>query len=147
MTLADMSPPDTPPRASTTLAPAADFVLRHVGPTEGEQAEMLALLGYESLEDLISAAVPEAIRDTDSLSLPPGRGEAETQQQLRVLANRNQRLVSKLGMGYHDTITTPAVIRRYVLESPAWYTSYTPYQPEISQGRLEVPVGLPDDDL
>ncbi len=97
---------------------------------------MLADLGYDSLDALTDAAVPESIRRADALDLPAPRSEVEAIAALRELADRNTVLTSLIGMGYSDTIT-PAVIRRNVLENPAWYTAYTPYQPEISQGRLE----------
>ena len=97
---------------------------------------MLKLLGYGSLDDLMDAAVPAGIRLADPDALPPARAEHEVLAQLRAYAERNNPGVSMIGLGYHPTIT-PAVIRRNVLEDPSWYTAYTPYQPEISQGRLE----------
>jgi glycine dehydrogenase len=112
------------------------FEERHIGPSEADRAKMLAVLGYGSLDELSEAAVPATIRLTERLNLPPARSEAEVAQELRDLAGRNRVLRSMIGLGYYGTFT-PAVIRRNVLESPAWYTAYTPYQPEISQGRLE----------
>src|SRR6516165_8388970 len=98
---------------------------------------MLAALGYGSLDDLLTAALPVGTAVPASLAaLPAPRTEREALAELRRLAGRNTVRVSMIGLGYHDTIT-PAVIRRNVLENPAWYTAYTPYQPEISQGRLE----------
>ena len=97
---------------------------------------MLDLLGYPSVDALIDAAVPEQIRSADRMALPAARSEQQVLDALRALADRNQTRVQMIGLGYHDTIT-PAVLRRNMLESPAWYTAYTPYQPEISQGRLE----------
>ena len=97
---------------------------------------MLATLGLSSLTELIDQVVPAAIRDGHELALPRGLSEAETLARLRALADRNQVLTSLIGLGYADTVT-PTVILRNVLENPAWYTAYTPYQPEISQGRLE----------
>ena len=97
---------------------------------------MLDAIGFSSLEELLDAAVPESIRDRRPLGLPPATSEAEVAGELRELAGRNRVLSSMIGLGYYGTIT-PAVIRRNVLENPAWYTAYTPYQPEISQGRLE----------
>jgi glycine dehydrogenase len=114
----------------------AGFVARHVGPDAAEQRAMLHTLGLASLEELVGEAVPAAIRNREPLDLPPARSETETLAALRRLADRNQVFTSLIGCGYSDTIT-PAVIRRNVLENPAWYTAYTPYQPEISQGRLE----------
>ncbi|EHR50055.1 glycine dehydrogenase, decarboxylating [Saccharomonospora marina XMU15] len=116
-------------------APGA-FASRHLGPSESEQAKMLAECGYGSLEGLLAAAVPSAIRSADELNLPAAASEQEAIAELRALAGRNRPMTQLIGLGYHDTIT-PAVIRRNVLENPAWYTAYTPYQPEISQGRLE----------
>jgi len=118
------------------LEAAAPFVSRHVGADADEQAKMLAAVGYGSLEELCAAAVPGSILIREPLRLPPAGSESRVAAELRALAGRNQVLTSMIGLGYSDTIT-PAVIRRNVLESPAWYTAYTPYQPEISQGRLE----------
>jgi glycine dehydrogenase len=132
------TPPDpTAPVAPRPLAEPATvpFERRHVGPSPDEQAKMLAVLGYGSLDDLVADAVPATIADRE-LDLPAPASEAQALAELRELAGRNRRLVSMIGLGYADTVTPP-VIRRNVLESPAWYTAYTPYQPEISQGRLE----------
>ena len=97
---------------------------------------MLEAIGYGSMDDLLADAIPASIREKLSLALPPAASEAETAAELRDLAARNRVLTSMIGLGYYDTVTPP-VIRRSVLENPAWYTAYTPYQPEISQGRLE----------
>ena len=112
------------------------FARRHVGPGEAEILAMLRALGYGSLEELIDAAVPENIRFRRELHLPAAASEHEVLAELRRIASQNRVFRSFLGMGYHDTITPP-VIRRNVLESPGWYTAYTPYQAEIAQGRLE----------
>ena len=120
----------------TSLGQGVPFEERHIGPSEADRAKMLAVLGYGSLDELSEAAVPATIRLTERLNLPPARSEAEVAQELRDLAGRNRVLRSMIGLGYYGTFT-PAVIRRNVLEAPAWYTAYTPYQPEISQGRLE----------
>src|SRR5437667_3016769 len=114
----------------------ATFADRHIGPSGEDVAAMLKTVGYGSVEALMDAAVPESIRWAGALDLPPAATEAEALAELRALAARNRPLVSMIGLGYHGT-HTPAVIRRNVLENPAWYTAYTPYQPEISQGRLE----------
>jgi len=115
----------------------SSFVVRHIGPSEDDQRAMLATLGYGSLENLMTAALPSYARPPASLaSLPAPRTEREVLDDLRRLAARNTVAVSMIGLGYYGTITPP-VIRRNVLENPAWYTAYTPYQPEISQGRLE----------
>jgi glycine dehydrogenase len=112
------------------------FSARHIGPSEDDQAVMLAALGYGSLEEMVDDAVPAGIREAAPLELPEAVGEDAALAELRDLAARNQVVTSMIGMGYHGTLTPP-VIRRSILENPAWYTAYTPYQPEISQGRLE----------
>jgi len=115
-----------------------DFSDRHIGPSPAEQQQMLAAVGYSSLDELTAAALPPALASTGAapLDLPGPLSEAEAEDELRRLAGRNRVLTSMIGLGYYPTIT-PAVIRRNVLENPGWYTAYTPYQPEISQGRLE----------
>jgi glycine dehydrogenase len=118
------------------LETSARFADRHIGLADADRQRMLEVLGYASLDDLLADAVPAGIREKLALALPPAASEAEAAAELRALADRNDVLTSMIGLGYYDTIT-PAVIRRNVLESPAWYTAYTPYQPEISQGRLE----------
>ncbi|MEV6982101.1 aminomethyl-transferring glycine dehydrogenase [Sphaerisporangium sp. NPDC051017] len=115
---------------------APPFATRHIGPADAEQARMLEAVGYASVADLVAVAVPEVIRAEGPLDLPGAASETEAIAELRALASRNRVLTSMIGLGYHDTIT-PAVIRRNLLENPGWYTAYTPYQPEISQGRLE----------
>ncbi|MEV6302129.1 aminomethyl-transferring glycine dehydrogenase [Actinoplanes sp. NPDC051861] len=112
------------------------FVSRHIGPDPGEQTHMLKAIGYNSVDDLMDAAIPESIRWHGDLDLPAGASEEETIAELRAIADRNTVATSMIGLGYYGT-HTPAVIKRNVLENPAWYTAYTPYQPEISQGRLE----------
>ncbi len=112
------------------------FADRHIGPDDDELEKALSAVGYRTLEALSADAVPAAIRLLDSLDLPPAASEPEVTAELRSLAAANRRLVQMIGLGWHDTVTPP-VIRRNVLEDPGWYTAYTPYQPEISQGRLE----------
>src|SRR6478752_3057032 len=112
------------------------FVDRHVGPSNDDIERMLGVLGYASLDALTDVAVPESIRDAGTPALPPPATEQEVLAELRELASRNTVLEPMIGLGYYGTITPP-VIRRRVLEDPGWYTAYTPYQPEISQGRLE----------
>ncbi|OLT42665.1 glycine dehydrogenase (aminomethyl-transferring) [Saccharomonospora sp. CUA-673] len=126
----------TVPAHTPTSSPSSSFMPRHIGPAEPEQAKMLAECGYGSLDALAAAAVPSAIRTTGELDLPEPASEQEAISELRALAAKNRPMTQMIGLGYHDTVT-PAVIRRNVLEKPAWYTAYTPYQPEISQGRLE----------
>jgi glycine dehydrogenase len=113
-----------------------DFASRHIGPTPSDQDAMVRRVGYDSLDALMAAAVPSGIRSTAALDLPTAQTETEALATLRALADRNRPGVAMIGLGYHPTVT-PAVIRRNVLEDPSWYTAYTPYQPEISQGRLE----------
>lgn len=115
--------------------PSERFADRHIGPKSADIDKMLATVGAASLDDLMAETVPASILDT-TLELPPALSEPETVDRLRELAEKNTVLTSLIGLGYHDTILPP-VIQRNVLESPAWYTAYTPYQPEISQGRLE----------
>ena len=117
-----------------TLPP---FVSRHLGPRDDEIQRMLGILGYESLDDLTKAVVPPNIYDVADVQIPVGLSEEEALEELRTLANKNQLRRSLIGQGYYAS-HTPKVIQRNVLENPAWYTAYTPYQPEISQGRLEV---------
>ncbi|RFC76508.1 aminomethyl-transferring glycine dehydrogenase [Streptomyces sp. AcE210] len=112
------------------------FEQRHIGPDEAAQAKMLAQVGYGSLDELTAAAVPDVIKSAEALDLPGARTEAEVLAELRSLADRNQVLDSMVGLGYYGTFTPPVILRN-VMENPAWYTAYTPYQPEISQGRLE----------
>jgi len=123
----------TLPRVAVDLPP---FAHRHVGPDATALETMLATVGQPSLDALIDRAVPDAIRTSRPLDLPPAASESEVIAELRALAALNRAAVPMIGDGYHGT-HTPAVVRRNVLESPAWYTAYTPYQPEISQGRLE----------
>ncbi|MDR1852516.1 MAG: aminomethyl-transferring glycine dehydrogenase, partial [Propionibacteriaceae bacterium] len=113
-----------------------DFTSRQLGPSAAQRAQMLAYLGFDSLDSLAEAAIPAAIRDRRVLNLPPAQTEIGIQNRLQDLAAKNNPLRSLIGFGYYGTVT-PAPIRRLVLENPSWYTAYTPYQPEISQGRLE----------
>ncbi|MEW5862177.1 MAG: aminomethyl-transferring glycine dehydrogenase [Pseudomonadota bacterium] len=113
-----------------------EFVARHIGPEEREARTMLAALGLESLDALIAEVLPPAIRMRGPLALPPARTEREVLADLARMAAKNRVLRSFIGQGYYGTFTPPVILRN-VLENPAWYTAYTPYQPEISQGRLE----------
>jgi glycine dehydrogenase len=122
--------------ASNPLAYTDAFVDRHIGPNDHEIAQMLQRLGFESLEALIDATVPQAIRMKSPLRLEAGKAEFESLAALKEIAEENQIFRSFIGMGYHNCITPP-VIQRNILENPGWYTQYTPYQPEIAQGRLE----------
>jgi glycine dehydrogenase len=120
------------------LEDGTQFADRHIGPRAAEVSRMLDVIGVGSLEELVEQAVPDSIRDKggSDLELPPPATETQALAELRALAARNTPLTQMIGLGYSGTVTPP-VIRRNVLESPAWYTAYTPYQPEISQGRLE----------
>ncbi len=122
--------------SSIDSMPIARFDRRHIGPQPDERDKMLAALGLADLDELVESSVPAAIRQTEPLDLPPAWSESQTLTELRRLAAANRPRTPMIGLGYYGTIT-PSVIRRNVLESPAWYTAYTPYQPEISQGRLE----------
>jgi glycine dehydrogenase len=125
------------PRSLTdTLAPSDTFARRHIAPSEQEITEMLHALGYKTLEELASATVPAAIRLKQPLQLGEPLGEHALIEELKNLAADNQVLRSFIGQGYYDTITPPVILRN-ILENPGWYTAYTPYQAEISQGRLE----------
>jgi glycine dehydrogenase len=112
------------------------FPSRHIGPSEDEVADMLRVVGAKSLDDLIEQTIPAGIRMRRALALPPAKSEYELLEAARAIGSKNEVWRSFLGMGYADTITPP-VIQRNVLENPGWYTQYTPYQAEISQGRLE----------
>ena len=116
--------------------PTEKFLPRHIGPRLHDVPAMLHTLGVSSLDELIEQAVPERILERRHVDLAPAMGEVEVLERLEGLAARNRLLTSLIGLGYYGTVTPP-VIKRNVLESPAWYTAYTPYQAEISQGRLE----------
>ncbi|MEO8264613.1 MAG: aminomethyl-transferring glycine dehydrogenase [Ilumatobacteraceae bacterium] len=118
------------------LTDAAEFTRRHTSPTDDDRRHMLAVIGEESVESLLAHTVPAAIRMAGQLALEGPRSPESVHRQLRDLAAKNQSRTSLIGMGYYGTITPPVIVRN-VLENPAWYTAYTPYQPEISQGRLE----------
>ncbi|NJM29923.1 MAG: glycine dehydrogenase (aminomethyl-transferring), partial [Rhizobiales bacterium] len=116
------------------LEPGANFIRRHIGPDDAETRTMLKEVGAKSLEDFIAKVVPEAIRVKRSLELKPAMPERTAISYLRAMADRNEVFTSMIGMGYYGTVT-PKVILRNVLENPGWYTAYTPYQAEVSQGR------------
>jgi len=115
---------------------AGSFIPRHIGPSDGEQREMLQALGFDTLDAMIDATLPESIRLRRPLAIHGGLSEYEALASLRKIARKNEVCRSYLGLGYNDCITPP-VIQRNVLENPGWYTAYTPYQAEIAQGRLE----------
>ena len=120
----------------STPAVEPDFIARHIGPDHDDVATMLKAVGQPSLEAMLDTAIPMAIRNEQALRLEAAPTEEAVIDELRTLAARNKVLTQMIGLGYYGTVTPP-VVRRNVLESPAWYTAYTPYQPEISQGRLE----------
>src|SRR5690349_6582054 len=131
----------SPVRVSMAIAPSSlvhpdRFAARHLGPDPDEVRDMLKVVGFASLDAFIDAVIPEDIRFRKALNIPAARSERETLAALRALAAKNQVFRSYIGMGYSDCITPPVVLRN-VLENPGWYTAYTPYQPEIAQGRLE----------
>ena len=122
--------------SSTAEQTAVAFVDRHIGPSKHDVGEMLDTLGVESIEDLIAQALPQSIRQCEPLEAEAALSEAEAIERMHQIASRNVVFTSLIGMGYHATIVPP-IIQRNILENPAWYTAYTAYQPEISQGRLE----------
>src|ERR1700744_1488334 len=115
---------------------AVDFARRHIGPSPRDIASMLEAVGAKTLDGLMAETLPSSIRQKAPLDLGPALSESEALAHMRKLASQNQVFTSMIGQGYSGTIL-PAVIQRNILENPAWYTAYTPYQPEISQGRLE----------
>ncbi len=136
-TTAAPTPPLSPARPRLAdLEGHDEFAGRHIGPDPDDVAAMLVELGLADLDELIDQVVPASIRSSEPLALPAGVSETEALARLRELADRNQVMTSLIGLGYSATITPPVILRN-VLENPAWYTAYTPYQPEISQGRLE----------
>src|SRR5262245_32188194 len=115
---------------------SATFADRHIGPRGDEYERMVRAIGYDSVDALVDDAVPHSIRSKQPLQLPAPASEVDALGELRALASRNSVATSMIGQGYYGTFT-PSVIVRRLVENPAWYTAYTPYQPEISQGRLE----------
>lgn len=125
------------PIQTRSLDTANEFIARHIGPREADIQAMLDLLGHSDLEALTASVIPESIKDSSVLDLAlPGQGEAEALAAIKAIAAKNQLLRNHIGQGYYPC-HTPSPILRNLLENPAWYTAYTPYQPEISQGRLE----------
>jgi glycine dehydrogenase len=123
--------------ATKTNFALSPFVGRHIGPRDSDIQHMLNQLGYSSLDELTAAVVPTLIADDTRMDLLPGITEEQALAELQGIASKNRVLKSYIGQGYYGAFT-PKVIQRNVLENPAWYTAYTPYQPEISQGRLEI---------
>ena len=118
------------------LSTANEFIARHIGPRAADEKAMLTTLGYDSLDALTASVIPESIKGTSVLGLSAGQSEADALADIKAIAGKNQLFKTYIGQGYYNT-HTPAPILRNLLENPAWYTAYTPYQPEISQGRLE----------
>jgi len=122
--------------AMTKLDTQNEFIARHIGPRDADTAAMLELLGYDSVDALTGAVIPESIKGTSILGEQPGLSEADALAKIKAIAAKNLQFKNFIGQGYYGT-HTPSPILRNLLENPAWYTAYTPYQPEISQGRLE----------
>jgi glycine dehydrogenase len=120
----------------THASPLPEFAARHLGPRDEDIAAMLQVVGQPNLEGLVEATLPERLRDPHPLPIQPAASEQVVLAELRAIAAENVLKTSLIGLGYHHTVI-PAVIQRNILQNPAWYTAYTPYQPEISQGRLE----------
>ncbi|WP_397449647.1 aminomethyl-transferring glycine dehydrogenase [Pseudomonas sp. NA-150] len=118
------------------LSTANEFIARHIGPRQADETAMLATLGFDSLEALSASVIPDSIKGTSVLDLGDGQSEADALAAIKAIASKNQLFKTYIGQGYYNT-HTPSPILRNLLENPAWYTAYTPYQPEISQGRLE----------
>lgn len=118
------------------LGTANEFITRHIGPRSGDEQAMLNSLGFDSLEALSASVIPDSIKGTSVLGLEDGLSEADALASIKAIAGKNQLFKTYIGQGYYGT-HTPSPILRNLLENPAWYTAYTPYQPEISQGRLE----------
>ncbi|MFB3076976.1 MAG: glycine dehydrogenase (aminomethyl-transferring), partial [Lysobacterales bacterium] len=129
-------PPQIEDSPLAKLEDHGEFVMRHIGPSDEHVQIMLEAIAVSSLDELISTTLPPSIALAEPLDLPRARNETETIDRLREIASMNRVQHSMIGMGYHET-KLPAVIQRNVLENPGWYTAYTPYQAEISQGRLE----------
>ena len=113
-----------------------NFLTRHIGPRGNEVSKMLEKTGVSSLDQLIDETLPSSIRLSKPLNLPDGISEYEYFKKIKEISAKNKLYKTYIGLGYYDTITPPVILRN-ILENPAWYTSYTPYQAEISQGRLE----------
>ncbi|WP_213875298.1 aminomethyl-transferring glycine dehydrogenase [Pseudomonas sp. dw_358] len=122
--------------SSVALSTDNEFIARHIGPRPADELAMLKTLGHDSLESLSASVIPQSIKGTSVLSMDAGQSEAEALAAIKAIAQRNELFKNWIGQGYYNT-HTPAPILRNLLENPAWYTAYTPYQPEISQGRLE----------
>ena len=113
-----------------------NFSRRHIGPSTSELNNMLQTIGVNSIEDLLSQTIPDKIRLKTDLNIPDAISEMEFLKEIKKFSSLNKNFKTYIGLGYHDTFT-PSVIQRNILENPGWYTAYTPYQPEIAQGRLE----------
>src|SRR5207245_7892759 len=125
----------TSPNPAPRIIPEG-FASRHIGPDDHDIAQMLKVVGAPSLDALIEQTLPASIRYASALNMAPALSEVDALARMAELAAQNREMISLIGQGYHGTLL-PGVIQRNILENPAWYTAYTPYQPEISQGRLE----------
>ena len=134
--LARFTQPANTPTNSTQFPPNAEFIQRHIGPQPADVDKMLAALGMTSLAEFIDRTVPPGIKLNQPLAIEAVQSEYTVLNKLKEIASKNRVFRSYIGMGYANCIT-PTVIQRNILENPGWYTQYTPYQPEISQGRLE----------
>jgi glycine dehydrogenase len=131
-----MSAPSFTPTPIAQLLQTDAFIDRHIGPSSADNDVMLRHLNVSSMGELLDETVPDSIRLDQPLNLPSSQSEVDTLAQLKTMASKNIVNVSCIGMGYSNTLV-PNVILRNVMENPAWYTAYTPYQPEIAQGRVE----------
>ena len=114
-----------------------DFSKRHIGPDDSDINKMLSYLGFDSIEQLINATIPDGIQFNDALNIGKSISEYEFLNTIKRIGKKNQVVKSYIGTGYYGTVTPPVILRN-ILENPGWYTSYTPYQPEVAQGRLEM---------
>jgi len=134
--MSQISETTAPSRQNNDLSALDSFARRHIGPSDADASAMAKAVGFESVDALVDQAIPASIRINGIESLPAPSTESETLAELRKIADKNQRFKSYIGLGYHGTITPPVILRN-ILENPGWYTQYTPYQAEISQGRME----------
>ena len=130
---------------TVNLTTANEFIARHIGPRQEDEQQMLASLGFDSLEGLSASVIPESIKGTSVLGLEDGLSEAQALAKIKAIASQNQLFKTYIGQGYYNC-HTPSPILRNLLENPAWYTAYTPYQPEISPRPPGSPAELPDPD-
>src|SRR5690606_33156745 len=128
--------PMSDPRSLEELDYPQEFIYRHIGPDERQTGDMLKSMGLDSIDQLIDQTVPKIIRGEETKALATSCSEHQALAELKTIAQKNRIYKSYIGLGYHDTHVPPVILRN-VMENPGWYTAYTPYQPEIAQGRLE----------